>query len=69
MSDFGPLCYFLGIEVSSTVDGFFISQERYIQDLLSCAALTDERTVETPMELNISLHASDGNPLSDPTRY
>ena len=27
MSDHGPLCYFLGIEVSSTVDGFFISQE------------------------------------------
>src|SRR4051812_15571993 len=69
MSDLGPLRYFLGIEVSSNVDGFFISQERYIQDLLSRAALTDERTVETPMELNLSLRASDDDPLSDPTRY
>src|SRR3954469_3501928 len=69
MSDLGPLHYFLGIEVSSTVDGFFISQERYIQDLLARAALTDERTVETPMELHLSLRASDGDPLSDPTRY
>src|SRR3954468_13250019 len=69
MSDLGPLRYFLGIEVSSTANGFFISQERYIQDLLSRASLTDERTVETPMELNLSLRASDGDPLSDPTRY
>src|SRR3954469_25269410 len=69
MSDLGPLRYFLGIEFSSTVDGFFVSQERYIQDVLARAALTDERTVETPMELNLSLRASDGDPLSDPTRY
>jgi hypothetical protein len=24
----GPLCYFLGIEVSSTTDGFYISREK-----------------------------------------
>ena len=41
MSDLDPLRYFLGIEVSSTSDGFFISQEKYIQDLLARAALTD----------------------------
>ncbi|EMS67217.1 Retrovirus-related Pol polyprotein from transposon TNT 1-94 [Triticum urartu] len=59
MSDLGPLRYFLGIEVSSTSDGFFISQEKYIQDLLARAALTDERIVETPMELNLHLRATD----------
>ena len=69
MSDLGPLRYFLGIEVSSTSDGFFISQEKYIQDLLARAALTDERIVETPMELNVHLRATDGDPLPDPTRY
>lgn len=69
MSDLGPLRYFLVIEISSTSDGFFISQERYIQNLLDCVALTDGRTVETPKELNISLSASDGDPLFDPTRY
>ncbi|KQK20872.1 hypothetical protein BRADI_1g57222v3 [Brachypodium distachyon] len=60
MSDLGALRYFLGIEVSSTSDGFFISQEKYIQDLLARAGLTDERTVETPMELNVHLRASVG---------
>jgi hypothetical protein len=53
MTNLGPLCYFLGIEVSSASDGFYISQEKYIQDLLASAALGDERTVETPMELNV----------------
>ena len=69
MSDLGPLQYFLGVEVSSTFDGFFISQEKYIQDLLVRAALTDERIVETPMELNVHLRDTDGDPLPDPTRY
>jgi hypothetical protein len=30
MSDLGPLRYFLGIEISSTPEGFFLSQEKYI---------------------------------------
>jgi hypothetical protein len=41
MSDLGPLRYFLGIEISSTTEGFFLSQEKYIQDLLDCTSLTD----------------------------
>jgi len=69
MSDLGPLRYFHGIEVSSTPQGFCLSQEKYIQDLLDRASLTDHRTVETPMELNVHLRATDGELLVDPTRY
>ncbi|KAK1645119.1 hypothetical protein QYE76_062924 [Lolium multiflorum] len=70
MTDLGPLRYFLGIEVSSTSDGFSISREKYIQDLLARAALGDERTVDTPMELNVKLRPTDGDPLPDhPLRY
>jgi hypothetical protein len=46
MSDLGPLRYFLGIEI--TLGGFFLSQEKYIQDLLDRASLTDHWTAETP---------------------
>jgi hypothetical protein len=69
MSDLDPLQYFLGIEISSTSEGFFLSQEKYIQDLLDRASLTDHRTTETPMELNVHLMATDGEPLEDPTHY
>jgi hypothetical protein len=69
MSDLGSLRYFLGIKISSTPEGFFLSQEKYIQDLLDHASLTDHRTAETHMELNVHLVATDGEPLEDPARY
>jgi hypothetical protein len=65
MSDLGPLRYFLMIEI----EGFFLSQEKYIQDLLDRASLTDDQTAETLMELNIHLTPTDGESLEDPTRY
>jgi hypothetical protein len=34
ISDIGPLRYFLRIEISSMSKEFFLSQEKYIQDLL-----------------------------------
>jgi hypothetical protein len=69
MSDLDPLRYFLGIEISSTSEGFFLSQEKYIQDLLDQASLTNHRTVETPMELNVHLTSTDGEPFEDLTCY
>ena len=47
----------------------FTSQEKYVEDLLSRAALTNHCTIDTPMELGGHLRASDGEPLADPTRY
>jgi hypothetical protein len=69
MSDLGPLRYFLRIEISFTPEGLFLSQEKYIQDLLDRASLTDHRTAETPMEHNVHITPIDGEPLEDPTRY
>ncbi|KAK1650443.1 hypothetical protein QYE76_068248 [Lolium multiflorum] len=43
--------------------------EKYIQDLLARAALGDERTVDTPMELNVKLRPTDdfGVSVTTPT--
>ncbi|XP_047267604.1 uncharacterized mitochondrial protein AtMg00810-like [Capsicum annuum] len=34
MSDLGMMHYFLGLEVNQSVDGIFISQKKYVQDIL-----------------------------------
>jgi hypothetical protein len=69
MSDLSHLRYFLGIDISSTLEGLFLSQEKYIRDLLDRAFFTDHRTVETPMELNVHLTPTDGEHFEDHTRY
>jgi hypothetical protein len=68
MSDLSHLRYFLRIEIF-TPEGFFLSQEKYIQNLLDRASLTDHRMAETPMKLNVHLTPTDDEPLEDPTRY
>jgi hypothetical protein len=68
MTDLGPLRYFLGIEIFSTPEGVFLSQEKYIQDL-NRASLTEHRIVETSMELNVHHTPTNGEPLEDPTCY
>jgi hypothetical protein len=70
MSDLSPLRCFLGIEISFPVKGvFFLFQEKYIHDLLDQASLTDHRTVETLVELNVHLTPTNTELLEYPTRY
>ena len=35
MKDLSPLNYFLGLEVSSSVDGYYLTQAKYTSDLIS----------------------------------
>ena len=53
MTDLGQLSYFLGIEFSSTSTEYQLSQQQYTSDLLARAALSNTRTVATPMELDL----------------
>ena len=69
MKDLGTLSYFLGFEVTSSSDGYYLSQAKYASDLLSKADLTDSKIVFTPLELNVKLNPIDGEPLSDATLY
>jgi hypothetical protein len=41
MFDLGPFCYFLRIEFFSSSEGFYLSQAKYILDLLDRASLID----------------------------
>ena len=69
MSYLGPLSYFLGIEVKQCANGYYISQTKYIQDLIARSGITDNRTTATPMDLHLQLHPTNGTPLPDPSRY
>jgi hypothetical protein len=69
MKDLGTLSYFLGLEVTSSTDGYYLSQAKYAFDLLSQAGLTGSKTMSNPLETNVKLLATDGEPLSDATLY
>ena len=69
MKDLGILSYFLGLEVISSFDGYYLSQAKYAFDLLFKAGIIDNKTVSTPLEYNAKLTPLDGEPIFDATRY
>ena len=69
MKDLGHLSYFLGLEITHSTDGLYITQAKYTSDLLSRVGLTNSKTVDTPVELNAHLTPSREKPLSNPFLY
>ena len=58
MKDLGLLNYFLGLEITHSIDELYITQTKYASELLSWARLTDSKTVDTLVELNAHLTPS-----------
>ena len=69
MKDLGHLTYFLGLEITHSTDGLYITQAKYASKLLSRAGLTDNKTIDTLVELNVYLTPSRGKPLSNLSLY
>ena len=49
MKDLGTLSYFLGLEVTSSSDGYYLSEAKYDSDLLFKVDIIDNKTVSTPL--------------------
>ncbi|KAF5457496.1 hypothetical protein F2P56_021595, partial [Juglans regia] len=52
--DLGPLSYFLGLEVSSSATGLFLSQAKYAHDILARAQLLDSKPYLTITRLDLA---------------
>ena len=69
MKDLGRLKYFLGIGVFRFNKWNFISQRKYIMDLLAETGMVDCKPIDTPMQVNHGLKFEEGVNLVDKERY
>ncbi|GJS94557.1 putative ribonuclease H-like domain-containing protein [Tanacetum coccineum] len=55
MSSMGELIFFLGLQVKQETDGLFISQDKYVAEMLKKFDLASVKTAITPMETKMAL--------------
>ncbi|GKC13852.1 putative ribonuclease H-like domain-containing protein [Tanacetum coccineum] len=55
MSSMGELTFFLGLQVKQKEDGIFISQDKYVGEILKKFGFSSIKTASTPMETNKAL--------------
>ncbi|CAJ2634258.1 unnamed protein product [Trifolium pratense] len=69
LKDLGYLNYFLGVEVIPSTAGMFLSQRKYITDLLQKSGMTEAKPASTPITATPPLLKNSGDPLPSPTEY
>ena len=68
MTDLGDLNYFLGISVQRNNSGMFLSQKKYVLDILDRAHMQSCKPCRTPADTHAKLDLS-GTPVADPTLF
>ncbi|GKG60995.1 putative ribonuclease H-like domain-containing protein, partial [Tanacetum coccineum] len=51
MSSMGELTFFLGLQVQQKENGIFISQDKYVVEILKKFNYTDVKSASTPVDL------------------
>ena len=69
MSMMGELSFFLGLQVSQRKDGIFISQSKYVRDLLKKFGMEDSAPAKTPMSTATKLDEDKPGKKVDITMY
>eukprot|EP00253_Pinus_taeda_P035210 PITA_35210 len=69
MNYLGYVHYYLGIEVTQHPKSIFLSQKKYIGDLLNRFGMTECNPISTPMEQNLKLTSIEGKEFEDATKY
>ncbi|KAL5546612.1 hypothetical protein UlMin_006299 [Ulmus minor] len=69
LKDMGNLHHFLGIEVKRDVTGMYLTQTRYIEELLKKTEMENTQPCPTLVVVGRSLTASDRELLNNPMHY
>ncbi|KAA3481481.1 Retrovirus-related Pol polyprotein from transposon TNT 1-94 [Gossypium australe] len=69
LKDLGPLSYFFGIEVCPTSTGLFLSQRKYVLDLLRKAKMDQANSSLTPMVTSSILSQHTGCAIENALEY
>eukprot|EP00253_Pinus_taeda_P022328 PITA_22328 len=69
MTDMGLLRYFLGIEVDQNENGIFISQARYVNEVLERFNMQDSKAAITPTVMGLKLSKEDSSKDFNPSLY
>jgi hypothetical protein len=69
MSLLGELSFFLGLQIHQRNQGIFISQTKYIREMLKRFGMEDCKPVITPMQTNCKLRKYDDSKSTDQRKY
>jgi len=62
MSLIGELSYFLGLQIKQTTTGMFISQSKYLKEMLRKFQMEESNPISTPMDVGCKLSKEDQSP-------
>ena len=69
MSMIGELSYFLGLQIKQMKNGTFVSEGKYIKDMLKKFGMDDAKAISTPMETNGNLVSDVSGNMVDQKMY
>ena len=69
MSMLGELSFFLGLQVNQTENGIFVSQTKYVQEMIKKFQMGDSKPMTTPMVIGCKLSLEYDSPKVDQTMY
>jgi hypothetical protein len=69
LKDMGSLHFFLGIEVIPTQTGLFLSQHKYVRELLAKTSMSGAKDVSTPLSTTQSLQLIDVTATVDSSEF
>jgi hypothetical protein len=69
MSMLGEMSFFLGLQVNQTKNGIFVSQIKYIKEMMKKFQMEEIKPMSTPIVIGCKLSLEDDSPKVDQTMY